>query len=249
VGATRITDDGLKNVADLRTLERLLLSDTDITDAGLLHLEGLSAATSITLARTKVTAAGVRRLQAALPNCKISPDAAELERKPVEIELWPEGQQPTAAELMTRAKKLGVDLDVTADASRPGNPIVSLRLFNCDISADSLLRLLEETPELEVLNLRDLVAGDDLLRRMPELRKLRYLAMMDCRVTDAGVANLAKQSRLEEVELDRNYITDQGLAPFKNLPNLERLSFTNNRATYKARLELKQAMPHVQMPF
>jgi hypothetical protein len=73
--------------------------------------------------------------------------------------------------------------------------------------------------------------------------------MMDCRVTDAGVANLAKQSQLKEVELDRNYITDQGLAPFKNLPNLERLSLTNNRVTYKARRELKQAMPRVQMPF
>jgi hypothetical protein len=82
---------------------------------------------------------------------------------------------------------------------------------------------------------------------MPVLPKLRYLSMMDCRVADAGVVNLAKQARLKDVELDRNYITDGGLAPFKNLPELERLSLSDNRVTYKARLELKRTKPRCQM--
>jgi hypothetical protein len=247
VAATRITDDGLKHLAGLRTLEQLRLSDMDITDTGLVHLEGLTAATSIEIARTKVTGAGIRRLQAALPKCRITPDAVELERKPVEIALWPEGQRPTAAELMTRAKELGVQLYVDTDAKQPAGPIVAVSVFNSNVSADSLLRLLAETPELEVLNLRDLVVGDDLLKEMPLLPKLRYLSLQDCGITDSAIPHLVQQTSLKDLIVDENSISDKGAAMLNKLTNLERLSLSDNRVTYKARLELKRGMPRCQM--
>ena len=48
------------------------LTATKVTDAGLVHLKGLSKLQMLSLSYTKVTDAGVKKLQAALPKCKIS---------------------------------------------------------------------------------------------------------------------------------------------------------------------------------
>ena len=42
-----------------------------VADAGLVHLEGLTHLQYLNVNRTKVTDAGVKKLQAALPHCKI----------------------------------------------------------------------------------------------------------------------------------------------------------------------------------
>ena len=49
------------------------LPHTKVTDAGLVHLEGLTQLRGLALMQTRVTDAGVKRLQKALPNCKIVP--------------------------------------------------------------------------------------------------------------------------------------------------------------------------------
>ena len=48
------------------------LSNTRVNDAGLVHLERLTKLEQLTLFDTKVTAAGVKKLQQALPKCKIA---------------------------------------------------------------------------------------------------------------------------------------------------------------------------------
>ena len=68
---TNITDAGLEHLKGLKRLESLNLYDTDITDAGLVHLTALTDLRILTLQGTKVTDAGVKKLQQALPNCKI----------------------------------------------------------------------------------------------------------------------------------------------------------------------------------
>ncbi len=55
-----------------RPVIELRLSYTKITDAGLVHLKGLTNLKTLWLFSTKVTDAGVKKLQAALPKCKIS---------------------------------------------------------------------------------------------------------------------------------------------------------------------------------
>ena len=68
---TQITDAGLAHLAGLTELKTLSLDGTQITDAGLVHLKGLKGLEKLDLYSTKVTAAGVKKLQAALPKCKI----------------------------------------------------------------------------------------------------------------------------------------------------------------------------------
>ncbi len=73
VPAWSITDVGLAHLAKVKTLQVLQLSDSDkITDEGLEHLAKLVGLTTLGLADCdKITASGVRKLQAALPKCKI----------------------------------------------------------------------------------------------------------------------------------------------------------------------------------
>ncbi len=71
---TQVTDAGLEHLEGLTNLEWLYLSDTQITDAGLAgleHLEGLTNLERLDFRRPQVTDQGVKRLQEALPNCKI----------------------------------------------------------------------------------------------------------------------------------------------------------------------------------
>jgi hypothetical protein len=60
-----IADDFLTDVA------RLFLGHTQVADTGLEHLEGLGQLQWLSLRGTQVTDEGVKKLQQALPNCKI----------------------------------------------------------------------------------------------------------------------------------------------------------------------------------
>lgn len=68
--ATNIKDDGLSNLVYLKNLEVLQLSE-HITDKGVPHLEKLSSLRELTCSGTKITEAGFKRLESALPNCKV----------------------------------------------------------------------------------------------------------------------------------------------------------------------------------
>ena len=69
--STKVTDSGLAHLEGLTKLVKLDLRATRVTDAGLVHLEGLTKLEELGLYSTKVTAAAVKKLQQALPNCKI----------------------------------------------------------------------------------------------------------------------------------------------------------------------------------
>ena len=64
-------DAGLKQLAGLKALQTLSLSNTSVTDEGLKSLSGLKALKSLDLIGTSVTEDGVAKLQKALPNCDI----------------------------------------------------------------------------------------------------------------------------------------------------------------------------------
>ena len=71
LGGTRVSDAGLQHLGGLTQLQELDLGSTGVSDASLQHLKGLTQLKSLNLSNTRVTDAGVKRLQQALPNCKI----------------------------------------------------------------------------------------------------------------------------------------------------------------------------------
>ena len=64
-------DAGLQHLKGLESLKILYLGSTKVSDAGLEHLKGLENLESLDLSYTNVTYNGVKKLQQALPNCKI----------------------------------------------------------------------------------------------------------------------------------------------------------------------------------
>src|SRR5262245_37392912 len=70
---TKVTDAGLRELKELKSLQLLNLSGTKVTDAGLKELKELKSLRSLYLRHTKVTDAGVKELQAALPRLRIAP--------------------------------------------------------------------------------------------------------------------------------------------------------------------------------
>jgi hypothetical protein len=59
---TRVTDDGLKELAALKGLQLLWLGATHVSDAGLKELAGLDDLETLSLGYTKVTDAGLEDL-------------------------------------------------------------------------------------------------------------------------------------------------------------------------------------------
>ena len=71
LGNTRVTDAGLQQLAGLTNLTMLTLDGTQITDAGLQQLAGLTNLTRLFVRGTQITDAGVAYIGKVLPNCKI----------------------------------------------------------------------------------------------------------------------------------------------------------------------------------
>jgi hypothetical protein len=71
LGSTQVTDAGLKHLTGLKDLQKLNLNFTKVTDAGVQDLAGLSKLDTLGLSFTQVTADGAKKLQEALPKCKI----------------------------------------------------------------------------------------------------------------------------------------------------------------------------------
>jgi hypothetical protein len=68
---SQVTDVGLTHIAELQQLRTLDLYKTHISDDGLVHLARLPLLETLHIGETQVTAEGIKKLQQALPNCKI----------------------------------------------------------------------------------------------------------------------------------------------------------------------------------
>jgi Leucine-rich repeat (LRR) protein len=74
VGGNNISDEGLAHLSNMKSLRTLYLPGNPITDAGLHHLYELSSLQELRLSETKITKKGIRALQAQLPKTQISAD-------------------------------------------------------------------------------------------------------------------------------------------------------------------------------
>ena len=70
--SSKVTDAELQHFAGLAQLQVLDLNGTKITDAGVQHLIRLSKLQQLFIRDTTTTEDGTKKLQQALPNCKIT---------------------------------------------------------------------------------------------------------------------------------------------------------------------------------
>ena len=71
INKPKITDEGLVHLKAFTRLQTLNLNGTKVTDVGLEHLKGLSSLVTLNIRNTQVTDEGVKKLQQALPDCRI----------------------------------------------------------------------------------------------------------------------------------------------------------------------------------
>jgi hypothetical protein len=88
---SQVTDAGLKQLKELKSLQALDLYGTQVTDAGLKELKELENLQTLDLSGTKVTDAGVKEIQAARPGLRIvreelSPEVIKALRDLIDLE-------------------------------------------------------------------------------------------------------------------------------------------------------------------
>lgn len=79
---TRITNDGLRSVAQLRGLGSLDISGTQVTDEGLQHLTSVKSLWRIIRKNTRITDRGLAELRESLPGVDAFERLNELEKPP-----------------------------------------------------------------------------------------------------------------------------------------------------------------------
>jgi hypothetical protein len=164
--------------------------------------------------------------------------------------------KPTSSAAPTRSTPAEVQAAIEAAGGavkREGSRIVSVGLAKAN-QLETLLPLLQQLPDLEVLNLSNPAVTDADVRALPAMPKLNslglagavgdeavgslekfpalvILSLAGTKVTDAGLAHLKKLPKLESLGLKGTAITDAGLAQLKSLPNLTNLNVADTKIT------------------
>jgi len=161
---------------------------------------------------------------------------------PDDKRLFPTEDNPTFAEVNAKLKELKIDGEVQTDSTRPGNPIVTLRLFDSRLSSNVVLSLVRQMPSLEVLNLRRGLVDDEFVEGLGEL-KIRFLSLQATRITDHGLRHLARLPSLTELVLTETDISNEGLVHLRSLSNPRSIMLDSTRVTSDGVTRLRQSLP------
>ncbi len=189
----RLTDDGMKDIAELKNLTRLqIFGDHQITDKGIVELKELKNLEFLELGETRISGRGLSALQA-LP-------------KLTNLYLY-DGEEISDAAV----KELG-EL----------NNLKCLHLNETSIT-DVGLREIGRMTALVELNINGNQITDAGLKELQNLKNLRILDIRNIEeITDAGLKELAELKTLEQLSVSGCEVTDEGCDELqKQLPNVD----------------------------
>jgi CHAT domain-containing protein/tetratricopeptide (TPR) repeat protein len=252
----RLTDAGLKELKELKSLERLGLNGTQVTDAGLKELRELKSLQDLDLGGTQVTDAGLTELKQLkslqwlyLLGTRVT-DAGLKELKELKSlkALSLNRTQITDAGL-TELKELKslhtLDLSGTklTDAGlKELKELKGLRLLHVADTkvTDGGLKELKELKSLQNLNLGGTKVTDAGLKELKELKSLQTLGLNNTKISDAGLKELKELKSLHTLSLNRTQITDAGLKELKELKSLVTLDVSDSKVTEAGLKELRE---------
>jgi hypothetical protein len=267
VGGSKVTDAGLKHLAGLARLHTVAVPQTAVTDAGLTHLAGLPALRhlylddtavsdagadtllrvkgllELTLTGTRVTAAGQKKLQAALPKCRLTWEdpnraipRAFLGRPGFEFTLrlangtamnatkpddLPPG--PFTVTRIANGSTLPIsNADLIRLSALPG--VENLALGEHRLTDAGLGPLLNWKGTLQLLALRGGGAvTDEGMAVVAGLPRVGVLDLVGLGITDAGLERLAGMASVYQLALNRTRVTDAGLKHVAGFQSLDTL--------------------------
>ena len=241
-----ITDESLKELTDIKTLEFLDLSYTKgigpnftrITDAGLKHLKDLRNLKSLNLWQARITDEGLKDLKGlteltdlnltatkitdvGLKELKVLKNLSVLALNNTEIT---DGGLKEISEISCLTVLELKATKVTDAGLRGLKELMDLK--SLDLSFNRItgtgLKGFEELKSLSDLNLEHGLACDDGLKVIGKLKSLRLLRLDFCDITDAGLNELTGMNTLKELDLTETQVTNAGIQELKkSLPNVK----------------------------
>ena len=228
LGGTAVTDEGMKTIGQIASLEDLDLRDCAISDDGLAHL--------VSLGRLKAL-----RLSGKSGVCSVSDDGmvhvaklGNLKLLAVDF-LWisEDGIKSIVGlknleELYMAETTIGNEA-VLLFAQFP--KLTKLRIARNQIDASGVADLakLQHLQELDLSECAQLL--DDATGPLAELKKLKKLNLWRLNISDAGIQPLKGLTALESLNLDNTRLSDEGMAYLSGLTNLTFLHLGSTQIT------------------
>lgn len=251
----QITDAGMEHVKGLDQLTALELGFTKVTDDGLGELAGMKNLAKLDLRETDTSLAAALKLVAKVPKLHVLADwgttagATKVNLQPTatdeqikqlknlpeitQLNLWRcDGLSEAAmADVAKLAELQSINLGATnigdqGLAKLAGLPhLRRLVLANTPLTDAGLATIAGGKGWLE-LDLGSTAITDDGLKQLADLKQLKRLSLTGTAVTDEGIEHLAALESLEALDLSQTRITGQGLAKLTELPNLRELDLS-----------------------
>ncbi|MBN2578130.1 MAG: protein kinase [Pirellulales bacterium] len=258
----RVTDESLKRLKGLKSLEWLNIGNTSVTDAGLEHLKGLESLFRLGVSRTAVTNDGLKAICAlkhlrilSLADTRVNDSGlAHLQDLPDLQILGLQGAAVTDAgmEHLPRCRSLRslnlnrTKITDTALAQLTGFKELRCLFLGSTQVTDAGLEHLAKMPWLEELGLDCRGVTDAGLEKLQGLQSLRKLIILNPSVTDAGLRRLRVFPDLSILFLSGAF-SDDAVEHLKELRSLNRLHLVRTGITSQGVKTLKSALPHCRI--
>ena len=246
VAGTPISDDGLRQLAELPLVGLHLELCQNVSDAGIGQLGRTNSLQALWLTGTGVTHEGLKQL-ASLPNLVA-----------LDLEVCDGVTDASCGVLAGMSNLRALILKKTAfePARVTDDGVLQLaklqHLELLDLYANSVtdagVEHLGRMQSLRSLDLSLVAITDKALPHLADLPNLEHLSLLFSEgfagptVTDKGLQSLARVKSLRSLNLTAARITDAGLEPLKRLTQLEELRLANTSITEQGVAQLKMAL-------
>ncbi len=211
---TEVTDASIKEIAGLKQLQTLDLSNSVVTDAGLKELAGLDQLQTLHLWHTKITDTGLKEL-AGLQQLQTL--------NLVGTQVTDAGMKELARLEHLQTLYLGSTkvTDVGLKELAQLKKLQTLGLNHTQVT-DAGLKELAGLKQLQMLNLWKTQVTDAGLKELAGLTQLQTLYLFETKVTDAGLKELVGLKLLQTLDIRSTQVTGAGVSELqKALPALK----------------------------
>jgi hypothetical protein len=247
VGATPITDAGLKRLDRLRKLQVLFLTDTAISGAGIGPvIDGAPDLRELHLCGTQIADDGLKKIGHLQKLRRLDLDKAPVTDKGIQCL-----SKCATLEILSLAQTKVTDASMQAVADLPA--LASLGLEGCQAITGKGFAAFEGNGRLLTLGLRQTKVGDEAAPSLGKLLAINNLFLNYTQLTDKGLMELARPGnlpRLRLLNIGHTAVSDDGLRALhdmKCLATLTHLEVTGTRVTRKGIEALNGARPNLHV--
>ena len=230
-GGQQITDQGLKYIGEMSSLQSLSLDSIRMPDTSLAHFRHLKGLRELSLRHCQINDEAMQHVRElrnlrvlrlgtnritdkGLVHLKALTDLQELELS--------DGRSPAQSQMQITDAGL-IHLKAFHD-------LRVLNLEGTDVTSGGL-RVLPNFGRLTSLFLRGGNITDEAMVHVGECRQLRRLSLQYTAVGDEGFSHVSKLGRLERLYVSSRHVTDEGIAHLSALMNLQTVVLTTSRLT------------------